>query len=152
MKILLSVLLLSLSSCAISQKVNGYITYSDIRKALSAKLPLSYDSSTGIFSAPINLSAYNNDANYLPLTKANTLFAPLVHTHSISNITNLQTSLNAKATSQQLTDSVAALNNKINFLISRMDSIATKATSYKDTMRMYVIVTAVKDSTQIPTH
>jgi endoglucanase Acf2 len=79
MKYLLSVLLLSFSSCAMSQKINGYITYSDIRKAVSASGNLKYDSTTGVFNyvQPVSVSTFSNDAGYLPLTKANTLYSAI---------------------------------------------------------------------------
>jgi hypothetical protein len=152
MKILLSVLLLSFCSCAMSQKINGYITFSDIRKAVSASGNLKYDSTTGVFNyvQPVNVSTFSNDAGYLPLTKATTLYAPITHTHVIASVTGLQPILDTKATAQQLKDSITSLNSKLVLLSKKIDSIAIKATTYKDTMKMYVIVTAVKDTTQIP--
>jgi hypothetical protein len=62
-----------------SQKINGYITFSDIRKAVSASGNLKYDSTTGVFNyvQPVNVSAFSNDAGYLPLTKATTLIRSL---------------------------------------------------------------------------
>jgi hypothetical protein len=152
MKIILSVLLLSFSTCAMSQKINGYITFSDIRKAVSASGNLKYDSTTGVFNyvQPLNVSAFSNDAGYLPLTKASTLYSAINHTHAISSVVNLQTTLDTKATAQQLKDSITSLNSKLVLLSKKIDSIAIKATTYKDTMKMYVIVTAVKDTTQIP--
>jgi len=39
--------------------------------------------------------------------------APLVHTHSVSNVTGLQGQLDSKATLTQLNDAIAALNSTI---------------------------------------
>ena len=155
MRIIISILfLITLASCAEGQnngqtKSTGYMTYSEIRKAVSAKYPVQYDSILGIFSAPANLSAYTNDLNFLTPVTANSLYAGINHTHTISNITNLSMQLNSKATQAQLKDSIASLNAKIDFLSKRIDSIG-KQTVFTDTTHMYIIVHAIKDSTELP--
>lgn len=140
MKILLSLLFLSFYSCTNAQgpgspKATGYVTYAELRKAFSGAGIVKYDSINGIFSAPVNMSAYSNDANFITTAQAKNLFAPVTHTHSIAQVTGLK-------------DSMAALNSKIAFLMSRIDSI--KATTFIDTTHMYIIVHTIKDSTQLP--
>jgi hypothetical protein len=125
MKILLSLLLLAFCSCTNAQKVTGYLTYPEIRKAFGSSGSVTYDINTGIFSAPVNLSAYTNDVHFITTPQAKILFAPVT-----------------------IQDSVAALNNKIAYLMRRMDSI--KATTFIDTTHMYIIVHTIKDSTQLP--
>lgn len=152
MKTLTTIIILTtFFSCARGQQPqNGYVTYPEIRKAFSAKLPISYDAVNGIFSAPANLGAYTNDANFLTPVTAGALFATIKHTHAIGDVTGLNNQLAMKASTQNLADSVAALNAKILALSKRMDSIQTKSITYRDTTTMYVIVHTIPDSTYLP--
>lgn len=56
--------------------------------------------------------------------------APLVHTHSIANITGLQTSLDSKATLTQLNNSIGSINNEIANVNNYITDIANSLPRY----------------------
>lgn len=100
-------------------------TESDTRYIKTETDPLfSVSAAKTITSADI--AKWNNGGGTIDaFTKAesNALFAPIGHTHSIAQILSLQPTLDSKATNTQLKDSCSKLNQKIDYLQKRFDSV-----------------------------
>lgn len=76
---------------------NYYFTSQRARNSITGNLPITYNTTTGIIG--INLGSSSDSVcagNDVRLSNART---PLAHNHSITDITNLQTELNSKASS-----------------------------------------------------
>lgn len=76
---------------------NYYFTSQRSRNSITGNLPITYNTTTGIIG--INLGSSSDSVcagNDVRLSNART---PLAHSHSITDITNLQTELNSKASS-----------------------------------------------------